>query len=408
VPTQEFEPVARTLNTSCASLLTLLRLTVKWKKLIWKTSVAIVIVVAVVAFLLPARYMATVVVMPPQQSSSASAAMMAQMGNMGGMAAVAAGSLSIKNPNDQQVALLKSRTVEDAMAARFHLKELYHSGYLSTTRKSWERHTEVDNGLKDGLLRISVVDSNPRRAAEMANGWVEEYQRFTSTIAITEASQRRLFYERELSVARQDLINAEEDLKQTEQRTGVIDVEGQDRSMIASAAVLRGQLAAKQIEIRAMREFAAAGNPDLERAQQEAAGLEAQLTAIDAASDRKTGDLIAPKGKITQAGLDYARSLREVKYRETVQDLLTRQYEGARVDEARQGALIQVVDPADVPDRPSSHYRLWIALAGFVCALPLAMVAMLVAEVITILGRAYRRSTSWPEALEEVIVGAWQ
>ena len=318
MPTQEFEPVARTLNTSCASLLTLLRLTVKWKKLIWKTSVAIVIVVAVVAFLLPARYMATVVVMPPQQSSSASAAMMAQMGNMGGMAAVAAGSLSIKNPNDQQVALLKSRTVEDAMAARFHLKELYHSGYLSTTRKSWERHTEVDNGLKDGLLRISVVDSNPRRAAEMANGWVEEYQRFTSTIAITEASQRRLFYERELSVARQDLINAEEDLKQTEQRTGVIDVEGQDRSMIASAAVLRGQLAAKQIEIRAMREFAAAGNPDLERAQQEAAGLEAQLTAIDAASDRKTGDLIAPKGKITQAGLDYARSLREVKYRETL------------------------------------------------------------------------------------------
>ena len=180
----------------------------------------------------------------------------------------------------------------------------------------------------------------------MANAWVEEYRRFSATLAITEASQRRLFYERQLSAARDDLANAEEQMKQTEQRTGVIDIEGQDRSMIASAAVLRGQLAAKQIEIRAMREFAADGNPDLQRAEQEAVGIEGQLAAMDAANDRKTGDLIAPKGTVTQAALDYERALREVKYRETIQELLMRQYEGARVDEARQGALVQVVEPA--------------------------------------------------------------
>ncbi len=275
----------------------LLRMAMKWKRLIWITTVAIIVLACAVALLLPKHYTATVVLLPPQQSGSTGAAMMAQLSNLGAMAS-AAGSMSIKNPNDQQVALLKSRTVEDAMVERFHLQELYHRKYLSTTRKRWERATKIDNGLKDGLIRLSVTDQDPRRAADLANGWVEEYQRFTAKLAITEASQRRLFFERQLSAAHEDLVRAEEDMKQTEQRTGVIEIEGQARAMIASAAVLRGQLAAKQVEIRAMREFAADQNPDLMRAEQELAGMEGQLSAMDAASDRSTGDLIAPKGNV--------------------------------------------------------------------------------------------------------------
>lgn len=408
MPTQQQEASASSPQISGGSMLTWLRVTIKWRKLAGSTALAVVALGLAVPLLLPNHYTATVVILPPQQTPSTAAAMMAQMGNMGGIASMAGAGLGIKNPNDQQVALLKSRTVEDAIVERFGLRELYHRKYLSTARKRWEKHTQVDNGLKDGLIRISVTDSDPRRAAEMANGWIEEYQRFTATIAITEASQRRLFYERELNVAHADLAHAEEDMKQTELRTGVIDIEGQDRSMIATAAVLRGQLAAKQIEIRAMREFAAEQNPDLQRAEQQAAGMETQLAAMDADSDRKTGDLIAPKGTVTQASLDYARSLREVKYRETVQDLLTRQYEGARVDEARQGALIQIVDPAVIPDRPSSSYRLWIALAALFCALPLAMVSAGVAEILAVVRRSRRRSASWAAALEEIVVGVWQ
>jgi uncharacterized protein involved in exopolysaccharide biosynthesis len=218
---------------------------------------------------------------------------------------------------------------------------------------------------------------------------VEEYQRFTATLAMTEASQRRLFFERQLSAAREDLARAEEDMKQTEQRTGVIEIEGQARAMIASAAVLRAQVAAKQVEIRAMREFAAEQNPDLERARQELSGLEGQLAAMDAASDRSTGDLIAPQGTVTQAGLDYTRALREVKYREAIQDLLARQYEGARVDEARQGTLVQIVDAAAVPDRPKSLYRICIALAGLLMALPLGILVALGAEKAAILRRQF-------------------
>lgn len=404
--TAEYESVSLTPNITHDLMPPLLRLAIKRKWLFWISMVAVIVLAFVVTLLLPKRYTATVVLLPSQQSGSAGAAMMAQMSNLGAIAS-AAGGMSTKNPNDQQVALMKSRTVEDAMVTRFHLQELYHRKYLSTARKRWERATKVDNGLKDGLIRLSVTDQDPRRAADMANGWVEEYRRFTANLAITEASQRRLFFEQQLTAAREDLQRAEEEMKQTEQRTGVIEIEGQSRAMIASAAVLRGQLAVKQVEIKGMREFAADQNPDLMRAEQELSGMEGQLAAMDAASNNSTGDLIVPKGTFTQAGLDYSRALREVKYRETIQDLLTRQYEGARVDEARQGAQIQVVDAAVPPDRPSP-YKLWIMLAALFVALPLTLLTVWIAEVLATLRRACLNSGSWPSTLEEIISGAWR
>jgi uncharacterized protein involved in exopolysaccharide biosynthesis len=214
-----------------------------------------------------------------------------------------------------------------------------------------------------------------------------------------------LFFEREVSGAHDDLSAAEDNLKKTEQRTGVLEMDGQARAMIASAAMLRAQLAAKQVEIRAMREFAAGQNPDLVRAQQELSGIEGQLAAMNVTGDRSEGDLAMPKGNLTQAGLDYARALREVKYRETIYELLTRQYEVARVDEARQGALVQIVDPASVPDRSSSTYRIWIVILALLAALPLALLIALVAEVAGILRSHRRRCGSWVSALESAWSG---
>ena len=378
------------------------RAAIEWKRLLWATVLGVSALGLIAALLMPNRYTATVILLPPQSGgTSPSVAMMAQMSGVGALAS--AGGLGIKNPNDQQVALLKSRTVEDALVSRFDLMQLYRRKYLSTARSSWEQHTQADNGIKDGLIHLSVTDRDPARAAQMANGWVEEYRRFSATLAISEASQRRLFFERQLSIAHDDLSRAEENMKQTEQRTGVIDAEGQDRTLIASAAILRGQLAAKQVEIRAMREFAADQNPDLQRAEQELASIEGQLSAMDADADRKTGDLIAPKGTVTQGALDYMRALREVKYRETIQDLLTRQYEGAREDEARQGALVQVVDPAIAPDRPSNMFRAWIALGALLFSLPLALLAVGCAEGIAVLRRSRVRAGSWGPALELLI-----
>lgn len=384
------------------SLLVWLRVVSKRRRLIAAIAIACIVITFLTVLLLPSRYVATVMILPPQQGGSAASALMAQLSSSGAMASAGAGGFSIKNPNDQQIALLKSRIVEDALVARFHLQSLYHKRYLSSTRKAWEKKTKTDNGLKDNMIRLSVTDSDPNRAAEFANGWVEEYKRFTATLALTEASQRRLFYEGQLTQARNDLSAAEENMKTTEQSTGIIDIDGQGRGMIEAAAVLRGQLAAKQIEIRAMRQFANDLNPDLERAEQEARGMEAQLSQMDVTADRKQGDLIAPKGKSTQAGLEYERALREVKYRETIQDLLMRQYEGARVDEARQGALIQVVEPAVAPDRPDSTYKILILLAGIVLAVPFALSIGAATEFISMLQFSRQRVGSWLAAFEEV------
>ncbi|MEI9968914.1 MAG: chain length determinant family protein [Terracidiphilus sp.] len=338
--------------------------------------------------------------MPPQSGSS-SAAMLAQLGNLGALASMGGGALGVKNPNDMQVALLKSRTTEYAMIERFQLQAEYHKRYISSARARWEKMTSIDSGLKDGLIRLSVTDRDPRRAAELANGWVEEYRRVTANLALTEAAQRRMFFEREVNGERGELERAEDNLKDTEDRTGVLELDGQARALIASAAQLRAQIAAKQVEIRAMREFATSENPDMARAEQELSGMEGQLAAMDVDSDHSTGDLIAPKGKVTQTGLEFARALREEKFHEAMYELLTRQYEVARVDEARQGSIVQVVDPAIPPDRPGSHYRLWIFLAGLVFALPLALITAWIVELVSIALALRRRLGSWTAVLEQ-------
>jgi len=390
-------------ETAPGTLILLMRVAIKRNRQIGIASAAIVLLAALAAGLLPNRYTATAVVLPPQSGDSTGAAMLSQLGNLGAMASM--GALGLKNPNDLQVGLLKSQTVEDALVNRFHLQTVYHRKYLSSARKRLEHAAKIESGLKDGLLRISVTDKDPGQAAALANGWVDEYRRFAATLAISEASQRRLFFEREMEASHAALAAAEESMKQTEQRTGVFTIEGQAGAMIESAALLRGQIAAKQVEIRGMHEFAAARNPDLIIAEQELASLQGQLSAMDLSADRQNGDLVALKGKVTQDGLDYERALREVKYRETVLEILSRQYEAAKVDEARQGPLIQIVDPASVPDRPSSLYRVWIMAGAFVFAVPFALLIALVAEAVSLLRCQRRRCSSWALAFEHALSG---
>jgi tyrosine-protein kinase Etk/Wzc len=386
------------------ALRSLLQTALRRRKLVLVEAAALILFASVVAILLPSLYIATVAILPPQSGSS-SAAMLAQLGNLGALASMGGGGLGVKNPNDMQVALLKSRTTEYAMVERFQLQAEYHKRYISSARARWEKMTSIDSGLKDGLIRLSVTDRDPRRAAELANGWVEEYQRVTAKLALTEAAQRRMFFEREVNGERDELQRSEDNLKDTEDRTGVLELDGQARALIASAALLRAQIAAKQVEIRAMREFATSDNPDMARAEQELSGMEGQLTAMDVDSDHPTGDLIAPKGKMTQTGLEYARALREEKFHEAMYELLTRQYEVARVDEARQGSIVQVIDPAIPPDRPGSHYRLWIFLAGLIIALPLALLTAWIVELVSVALGLRRRLGCWTAVLEQGWIG---
>jgi len=309
---------------------------------------------------------------------------MAQLGSLGSVASLAGGSLGLKNPNDLQVAMLKSRTVEDAMVDRFHLMELFH--LKSVARKVLEGLVDIDNGSKDGLIRISVTDKDPRRAADLANGYVEEFRKFSATLAVTEASQRRLFFEQQLSEAKDNLATAEESLKKTEQKTGLIQLDTQARATIELVAELRGQIAAKEAQITAMRSFATGENPELQIAEQQLAGLQAQEEKMGASSEGAANALI-PKGNMQEAGIEYVRKLRDVKYYETIFDLLARQYEVAKVDEARQGAVVQVVDRAIVPDHKSSPKRALIVLGAAVFGVFLGICWVFAGEAIDRLSR---------------------
>jgi tyrosine-protein kinase Etk/Wzc len=333
---------------------------------------ALLLAVAV-SFLLPVRYEAHILLLPPQQNSSMSAMLMGQLANLGSLASLAGGSLGLKNPVDMYVSLLTSRTVEDAMIQRFGLMSEYREKKLSGARKELEYRTTVVAGSKDGLIRITVEDRDPKRAAELANGYVEEFRKLSASLAITEAARRRLFFESQLQQAKNDLADAEEAMKKTEQSTGVLQIDSQARSLIESAAVLRGQVVAKQVQIQGMRSFAAEDNPELVLAKQELASLQSQLQQLAGSQHDSESDIILSRGKVTSSGLDYIRRLRDVKYRETVFELLAKEFEIAKLDEAREGSIVQVVDPAITSDKRSSPHRMLIIIASTVLAVFVAV-----------------------------------
>jgi tyrosine-protein kinase Etk/Wzc len=336
------------------SLLDVTALLVSKRRFIVRFVVGAALLGVILCFVLPTRYEAHVVLLPPAQNSSLASSLMGQLGNLGSLGALASlstGGLSLKNPADMYVSLLTSRTVEDAMIRRFELMKEYREKRLSDTRKVFERRTSVEAGAKDGLIRLAIEDRDAKRAADMANAYVEEFRKLSASLAITEAARRRLFFEQQVQEAKNNLSAAEDAMTKTQQSTGVLQIDSQARSLIESAALLRAQVVAKQVQIEGMRSFATDDNPALVLAKQELAALQAQLERLS--GSQQGSDLNLSKGRVTEAGMEYLRRYRDLKYKETIFELLAKEFEVAKLDEAREGSIIQVVDAAVTPDKKS-------------------------------------------------------
>lgn len=347
------------------SLLDVLVILLQRKRFIMRFVAGATALAILVAILLPVRYEAKVVLLPPAQSSSVGSSLMGQLGSLGALgslATMAGSSLGLKNPADMYVALLTSRTVEDALIKRFDLMKEYHQKRMSDTRKVLEHNTTAGSGAKDGLIRLSIEDGDPNRAAALANGYVEEFRKLSESLAITEAARRRLFFEQQVEESKQKLAAAEDAMTRTQQSTGVLQIDSQARALIESAAVLRAQVMAKQVQIEAMRSFATDDNPNLIVAKQELAALQSQLQHVAGSAQDPGSDINLSKGRVTEAGMEYLRSYRELKYQETVFELLSKEFEIAKLDEAREGSIIQVVDTAVPPDKKSFPPRTLIVL----------------------------------------------
>jgi tyrosine-protein kinase Etk/Wzc len=331
----------------------------KYRKMSLIVIAACLVAGLIASLVMPNVYKARATILSPEQPQSAAAAMLGQFGVLAGFAGK---DLGIKDPTAQMIGVLKSRTMADHIIDRFHLESVYHVRLRSDARESLAQATTLTAGKSDGIITIEVEDRDPKRAADIANAYPEELALLTQNLAFSEASQRRLFFEKQLENVRGQLSNAENELKMTQEKSGVIQPEGQAKAIIEAYAAVSGQIAAKEVQLQSMRSFATPNNPDLQHAESELAALKVQLAKIEGRKDRESGNIQIPTERIPTLGLEYIRKFRDVKYYETVYELLAKQFEAAKIDEARQGAIIQVLDRATEPDKRSRPIRSLIML----------------------------------------------
>ena len=323
------------------------------------------VLTALITLFLPNQYTATARLCPPQQNQL-SAALLGSITGLsmmtgGGGGAGLGSALGLKNPNDIYVGMLQSNRIADRLIDRYKLKERYKQSTRLETRKELDDATDIFAG-KDGLIVIEVRDTDPAFAAELANAYVKELDDLTQDLSVGEASQRRLFFENELKTTREKLSAAEMGLKRSQEKTGLILPEGQSKAIFETFADLRARIAAKEVELAAMRTFATTTNRDYVRTKEALEGLRVELAKLERAKPAGHGDILVPTGKVAEAGMDFARRMRDVKYYEMLFELLARQFELAKIDEAKDSVVLQVVDHATPPDRKSGPKRAVITL----------------------------------------------
>jgi len=330
----------------------------RWRLILGITAASVVVAV-VVSLLLPPYYKAESRILPSNEKGGNLAAQM--MGQAGGLIALAGGAVGVKSQGELLMAMTKSRTVLDRMVDRFDLMKLYKGKYREDARAKLLQSLAAREDKKSGIVFLTVEDRDPKRAADLANAFVEEMKSMAGGLAISEAGQRRMFFEDQLRETKVSLARAEEEVKGFQQRTGMIQVDAQARAIIEGIARLRAGIAVKEVEAKVLRSFATAQNPDLQRVEEEIRALRIELEKVETAKGSGFDPLMS-SGRVPEMGLEYLRKFRQLKYNETVYELLSKQYELAKLEEARDAVVIQVIDRAVPPERKSGPRRALIVM----------------------------------------------
>jgi uncharacterized protein involved in exopolysaccharide biosynthesis len=336
-------------------VLEIMTLLLREKKTILKFILVTAALAALLVFvIMKPMYTAEAIFLPPQSAPGSGMSQLAsQLGSLG-----AIGSFTgLKSSGDIYLGILGSRTIADSLIKRFELQRVYKIAKVSDTEKKLKNRSTFISG-KDTLITISVEDHDPKRAADLANAYLDALYEQNGRLALTEASQRRLFFEEQLEREKNALADAEVELKKTQEQTGLIAPLGQAEVEIDAIAQMRAQISSRQIELSALKQAATDQNPRVVRLQTEIDGLEQQLQKLQNDSGtRQSGNVLQATAKVPALALEYVRKQREVKYREMLFELIARQYESARLDESREAPLLQVVDRAVNPDKKSGPPR---------------------------------------------------
>jgi uncharacterized protein involved in exopolysaccharide biosynthesis len=302
-----------------------------------------------VAVLVPPTFTARTSLLVPQPSQSVASSALASLGSLSGIAGAAT-----RTPGDQYVALMRSTTLSDRLIDRFGLINAYESKFRSDARKELSENVRIELGKKDGLIVVEVDDRDAKRASDIANRYIDELRQLTAVLALTEAQQRRAFFENHLRQSRANLADAQQALEGSGFSAGALRAE--PKAAAEAYARLKAEVASTEVRLQAARQYLADGAPEVQQLLSTLALLRSRLVASEASN--------APN-----SSSGYLTRYREFKYQESLLELFSRQYEMARVDESREGTLIQVVDMAQPPERRSKPRRAIWAVYGAAGAL---------------------------------------
>ena len=348
-------------------LLTLFTWLGQGKRLLATVTLTVAVLALVAGLLWPKTYTAQATFLAPGgQQQSTSAAALAALGSLGGLAVGAAA----KSPDELYVALLQSDSVRRALAEHFDLKARYDASTYESLRRELQQNIRVFSDRKSGLITVDVDDKDPQFAANLANAHAAEVTKVLGRLAVSEAQLRRVFFEKQLKETKESLIKAEQDLREVQEKSGVIVLDKQAEALITGAAQVRAQIAEREVQLKVLRTAATSQNPDVVRLSSELEALRAELSRMDSNQGGSAGSAVdIPVGKLPAAAVDYVRARRELKLQESLLEAMLRQYESAKLDEAKEGPALQQVDMAVAPDHKSKPSVALIVLTAGALAL---------------------------------------
>lgn len=374
-----------------------------------------------VAFLIGKSYTSMAQLMPPDQQSSSALAMMAGMAAKtgGGLGAIPGDLLGIKSSGALFIGVLRSQTAQDRLVERFDLRKVYGRRLVMDARRTLDENTSISEDRKSGIISISVTDHRPDRAAALANAYVDELNSLVAELSTSSAHRERVFLEARLKVAKQDLDEAANQLAQFSSRNSTLDIQQEGKAMLDTAGTIAGELIAAESQLEGLRQIYTDNNSrvrslnarvaELRRLLQRLGGTQGNGTKNPpASSSAKDEAADPPSGQVSNArasqstdppadlpamqfsglpyptirslpllGAKYSDYYRRAKIQETVFELLTEQYELAKVQEAKETPSVKVLDPARVPERKSFPPRLLIMFLGTVLAMAVSVVWVL-------------------------------
>ena len=261
------------------------------------------------------------------------------------------------------VGIVKSRTIMDKLINKFDLQTKYESENMDLTRLTLSNSTSAAADAKTGLVSISIEDKDPAFAAQLANSYVEELQNFIQQLAISDAAQQRLFLEEQVKETQVNLLKAENELTEYQKKTGILNAGQQASSLMSAIATFRARISAKEVELQTAETFASPNNPRIQKLRAEVKGLKEQIQKLEAQATEGSEESFN-LSELPDAGMEYLRKMRDQKFYETLYGMLLSQFEQAKMAEAQEPAIIQVIDEAVPPQlRAKPKRKLVVVLA---------------------------------------------